>query len=145
MGQDYPCAPHTPKFRLLSDSPLESSASAYVQYLLDRGSAAGSIRSYLVSAAHFAHWLATHHYALRDLNGPLIKDFLYRHLPACRCAQRLPHVSYCVRPAPLHLVRVLRAGGRISPEFSADPPAIVSELLDDVLIHSKGIRQYLIS
>lgn len=112
------------------DSPLESNADAYVQYLRSRGYAAASIRSYVVSVAHFSHWLATHHYGLGDLNETLISRFLQKHLPVCRCAPRLPHLLYCVRPALLHLLRMLRAGQKIVPKASVDPVAIVAELRD---------------
>lgn len=121
------------------DSPLESSADAYVRHLQSRGYAAASIRSYLVSVAHFAHWLATHHYGLCDLNETLIRRFVARHLPACRCAPRLPHQSYCVRPALLHLLAVLRAGQRIAPKASMDPATIVADL-HEFELHLSDVR-----
>jgi site-specific recombinase XerD len=112
------------------DSPLGSSADAYVQYLLSRGYAAASIRSYVVSVAHFSHWLAGHHYGLDDLSETLVNRFLDQHLPACQCAPRLPHMHYCVRPALVHLLRLLRAGQKIAPKTSADPATIVTDLRD---------------
>lgn len=112
------------------DSPLEPSAEAYVHHLQSRGYAAASIRSYLVSVAHFSHWLAMHHHGLCDLNETLIRRFVDRHLPVCRCARRLPHQTYCIRPALLHLLALLRAGQMIAPKASTDPAAIVIDLRD---------------
>ena len=114
----------------LDHSVLESSADAYVQFLLDRGYAAGSIRSYVVSVAHFAHWLALRHDTLANVHEVAISGFVEKHLPVCRCAPRLPHVSYCVRPALLHLLKVLRAAQRIAPPSIIDPVAITNELRD---------------
>jgi site-specific recombinase XerD len=124
-------------------SPLESSADKYVQYLLDRGYAVASIRSYVVSVAHFAHWLSVYRYGLADLNETLLSRFVRRHLPTCRCAERLPRQPYCVRPALLHLLRMLRIEGQIAPRTSDDPPTIVAELheFDRYLIEVRGLSQ----
>lgn len=126
-----------------TDSPLECSADPYVQYLLDRGYAAASIRSYVVSVAHFGRWLTVHRYGLGDLNEALLDRFVRRHLPTCRCAERVPHVPYCVRPALLHLLRMLRTGEQIAPKTSDYPPMIVAELreFDRYLTEVRGLSQ----
>jgi Phage integrase, N-terminal SAM-like domain len=124
-------------------SPLECSADPYVQYLLDRGYAAATIRSYLMSVAHLAHWCGVHRYGLGDLNEALLDRFVRRHLSRCRCADRVPHLTYCVRPALLHLLRMLRAEERIASGTPDDPPAIVAELreFDRYLIDVRGLAQ----
>src|ERR1035441_9287597 len=109
-------------------SPLEASADKNVQYLLDRGYAVAFIRSYVGRGAPFAHWLSVYRYGLADLNETLLSRFVRRHLPTCRCAERLPRQPYCVRPALLHLLRMLRIEGQIAPRTSDDPPTIVAEL-----------------
>lgn len=126
-----------------TDSPLESSADPYVQYLLDRGYAPASIRSYVMSVAHFAHWLTAHRRGLNDLDETLLEKFVRRHLPVCRCADRVPHLPYCVRPALLHLLRMLRIGQQIAPWRSGDPPMIVAELreFDNYLTDVRGLCQ----
>ena len=124
-------------------SPLKSTADPYVQYLLDRGYAVASIRSYLVSVAHFARWLSVRRYGLGDLNERLLDRFVRRHLPTCRCAERVPRVPHCVRPALLHLLRMLRSGEQIAPRTSDDPPTIIAELqeFDRHLIDVRGLSQ----
>jgi integrase/recombinase XerD len=109
-------------------SPLEPHADCYVQYLRDLGYAPGSIRSYLVTVAHFAHWLSLNGFDLVDVDEARVYKFIDRHVPACRCAVRLPRLRHYVRPALLHLLVVLRAGRLISPRIPTDPPGIVHDL-----------------
>ena len=109
-------------------SPLESNADAYVQYLLDLGYAPGSIRSYVVSVAHFAHWLVARRYVLTDVDEALVKRFVDGHLPDCQCVLRLPRLRHYVRPALLHLLKMLRATRVIPAKISTDPPAISHDL-----------------
>ena len=109
-------------------SPLESHADGYVRHLRDLGYAPRSIRMYLVSVAHFAHWLSAKCVDLVDIDEIKVFRFIDRHLPVCQCTTRVPRLRNNVRPALLHLLNVLRFRGLIAPKMSADPQEIVRDL-----------------
>lgn len=113
-----------------SGSPLESTADAYVQHLVDLGYAPGSIRSYVVTIAHFAHWLVASRFVLTDIDETTVDGFIDRHLPHCRCALCLPRLRHYVRPALRHLLKMLRTARLIPPQLSTDPPAISHDLCE---------------
>ena len=121
-----------------TDTPLSSSANAYVQFLTERGYAAGTINGYFNSVAHFAHWSDEQKTSLSDIDEGLIRRFLEEHLPNCRCALQCQRVPYVVRAALKQLLLMLRANGQCAHQRLTDSDSITAELanfdgfLDDV-------------
>ena len=111
-----------------SDTELSGSADAYVQHLLDGGYASATIQMYLESVAHFARWLTKRRIHLAELNEVVVRRFLERHLPACRCARRCQRGRHIIRAALVRLLELLRASGQITPKRSLDPAPIAEEL-----------------
>jgi len=105
-------------------------ADAYVLYLAGRGYAAETIKGYLRSTAHFAHWFAQQRARVADLSEELIDRFLDQHLPHCRCAPRCWRARTEVRPALRHFLEMLRAKGACPKRTSAVPDTIAAELAD---------------
>ena len=96
-------------------APLERHTRAYRQYLLDRGNAAGYVRSCEAAVAHLSMWMTQAGLCLADVGEELVAEFLEDHLPACRCMTSARHPS-TVRAALGHLLVVLRTAGAIAPE-----------------------------
>ena len=104
------------------------SADAYVQYLQDRGYAPSTIDSYVQGAAHFAHWLTSQSIGIGELDEQLIRSFLDRHLPTCRCAPFCRRARRSMQAALTHLLEVLRLSGRIAAKAPTRSAAINKEL-----------------
>ena len=78
----------------LTDSVLKPSYQAYSTYLIGRGYSSWSVRKYLCSVAHFAHWLRKLRVELSQIDEALIRRFLDEHLPRCDCPLR--SVAVCI-------------------------------------------------
>lgn len=96
-------------------APLERHTQAYRQYLLDRGNAAGYVRSCEAAVVHLPMWMKQAGLSLADVGEELVAEFLEDHLPACRCTTSARHPT-TVRAALGHLLVVLRSAGAIAPE-----------------------------
>lgn len=79
-----------------------------VERLDQRGYSAGAIRNYVWGVEHFVAWLNREKLGLSDVNRPLIRKFLDRHLPNCKCPRPAPGGLPRVRPAVNHLLRMLQ-------------------------------------
>jgi len=84
----------------LRDSVLADVAERFEGYLHDHGYKALVIGLHLGGLAHFAHWLRRTGRRVGDIDEALIRGFLDRHLPECRCIQP------CLRK-PVELRRAL--------------------------------------
>lgn len=136
---------HAPTAReWIVDSPLGSSADAYIQYLAERGYAAGTIKGYSGSIAHFAHWLTLQQACLADIGEDLISCFLDKHLPHCSCAPRCWRARPEVRAALRHLLTMLRANGQCTRSGSSVPVTITAELadFDQYLVDVRGLSLF---
>ena len=109
---------------------LGDTAAAYVQYLTERGYAAGSIKGYFGSVAHFVHWLTQRRFRAGDICESLIDRFLDRHLPGCRCAPQCWRARSEVRAALRQFLKMLRLTGVCARKLSVIPAAIAAELED---------------
>jgi len=112
----------------MSDPAVGARATAYVHALRDRGYAPLTIRLYLESLAHFAHWCTQRRIALTAIDRPVVERFLHRHLPRCRCAPRCQRRRHTVRAGLTQFLRFLRREGRIGPAQPSDPAPIRGEL-----------------
>lgn len=109
---------------------LGDTAAAYVQYLSERGYAAGSIKGYFASVAHFVHWLMRHGLRAPDISESVIDRFLDRHLPVCRCAPQCWRARSEVRAALRQFLKMLRIAGVCTEKASTIPATIAAELED---------------
>jgi len=109
---------------------LEDTGAAYAQYLTERGYAAGSIKGYFGSVAHFVHWLTQRRFCAGDICESLIDRFLDRHLPGCRCAPQCWRARSEVRAALRQFLKMLRLTGVCAGKLSGIPAAIAAELED---------------
>ncbi len=87
-----------------------------------------TIQDHLRAAGHLAHWLAHQHIELELLSEAEIGRFVEQHLPSCRC--RVPRgTRNDIKGIAPHLLKVLRARGRVSPP----PPATLTPI-DAILV-----------
>jgi integrase/recombinase XerD len=71
----------------------------YIAYLTSLGMSATTLEYYVSAAEHFGRWLGR-----RPLNQAAVRQFLHRHLPACRCRGPVIRTVKHGRPALNHLL-----------------------------------------
>lgn len=112
----------------LRSSVQSQSADAYVGYLQDHRYCPATVRAYLHSVEHFAHWMTKRRVLLRSIDELLVRRFVTEHLPVCNCSSSCQRNVSAVRPALAHLLQVLRGEGRISELQGLVPQTIQDEL-----------------
>jgi integrase/recombinase XerD len=112
----------------LGSSVLSQSADAYVGYLQDHRYCPATVRAYLHSIEHFAHWITEQRIPLRSVDEVLAHCFVTEHLPTCHCPDPCQRNVATVRPALAHLLHVLRGECRIPGRHTLVPQAIQEEL-----------------
>jgi len=120
---------------------LERHVPAYRQYLLDRGNAAGYVRSCEAAVMHLSMWMRQGNRRLTDIDEALLVEFLDGHLPQCSCATSARHPA-SVRAALAHLLVVLRDVDAIGPKPQDETP--VGEELrcyDQYMTQVRGLAQ----
>jgi len=114
----------------LVDTPLESIAGTYVEYLMGRGYAPTTMQSYVAGIAHFSHWLAGEDIELANIDETIIRCFFDRHLRRCRCPRYYQSSTTSNSAALGHLLEYLRVSGQVAvPPLKAQAP-IDQELAD---------------
>jgi integrase/recombinase XerD len=81
----------------------------YIAHLAARGYSPITIRGYVWAVEHFTAWLGSRKLTLQAVDKSVIRSFLKKHLPDCRCASPAPVGMRQVRPALNHLCRFLRS------------------------------------
>jgi hypothetical protein len=104
-----------PSGRSRGCAQLEQHTQAYREYLIERGNAAGYVRSCEAAVVHLSMWMKQTRKRLADVGEDLVAEFLGLHLPDCRCATNARHPT-TVRAALGHLLVVLRAADAIAPK-----------------------------
>jgi integrase/recombinase XerD len=87
---------------------LACATEGYLEYLHSRGHTAEVTACYLGGVAHFAHWLTRTGRCVGDIDEALIKRFIDRHVPVCRCLQPCRHRQRELRLALTLLLQWLR-------------------------------------
>jgi integrase/recombinase XerC len=120
---------------------LERHVPAYRRYLLDRGNAAGYVRSCEAAVMHLSMWMRQGSRRLTDIDEALVAEFLDGHLPHCTCATSARHPA-SVRAALAHLLVVLRDADAIEPK-PQDETAVGEELrrYDQYMTQVRGLAQ----
>lgn len=113
----------------LQESVLSSNVKAYTTHLAEHGYSELTVRYYLNSVSHFAHWLTHEHVELDEVDEALVHQFLTVHLPACDCAGRCQHGRETVQAALGHLLQILRSKGCI-PTQAVSNSSVLQEELD---------------
>ncbi len=112
----------------LATSALCPHEATYVAYLQRHGYSSSIAGAYLHAVGHFAHWLTNEHVTLRHLDESVVRRFVSTHLPTCRCPGQCQRTAVLMKAALTHLLRVLRADGRIPARCVGLTPAIHDEL-----------------
>lgn len=105
------------RFRSNALTPL---LERYIAYLASRGNAASALREYVPAVEHFGRWLKR-----RPLNQATVWQFMYRHLPVCRC--RAPVIRN-VRRNRIALNHLLKMSGAVAARLEF-PRGFVGDLL----------------
>ena len=125
----------------LRDSDLAPFVPAYVCRLVDRHYAANTVRMYVYSVAHFAHWTRRCRVGVRDLADEIVQRFIDEHLPRCNCPSPVQRCRHQVRAALRQLlITLVDAGVLIS---SRRPDAIEDQLarFDTHMQQARGLAE----
>jgi site-specific recombinase XerD len=93
------------------------------------GYSVATIQNHLHAAGHLAYWLEQKRVRLRSLDEAAIRRFVERHLPRCRCPIPRGNAPDFGGVAP-HLLKVLRARGRIFCPHDPEPTPVDAILYD---------------
>lgn len=78
----------------LAEGFVGDHAEFYFQHLIVRKYAAGTIRSYLSSIAHFSQWAKSKQIQPYQVDESLVTEFLDTHLPNCCCVKPVHRERY---------------------------------------------------
>lgn len=136
-----PSSRSEPSGRSCGCAQLKRHIQAYREYLVERGNAAGYVRSCEAVVVHLSMWMRQANKRLADIDEDLIAEFLDHHLPGCHCATSARHPT-TVRAALGHLLVVLRAANAIAPK-AVDTTAVGRELrrYDQYMDQVRGLAQ----
>jgi integrase/recombinase XerD len=123
----------------LRNSPLGSGFDDFVGYLVERGHPVSTIQAYVQAAEHFTNWLRRTHREIDAVNSAVVQQFLFRHLPRCRCSAPRSRTVKQVRSSLRHLLFVLIETGRAMPEVtSAASPTEI--LIEGFVAHMRNVQ-----
>jgi integrase/recombinase XerD len=106
--------------------------------LVRRGYSNRSIQSYSSAVGHFARWLEAERISPSLLSEHTTSLFL-EHLPSCQCGVPSGGSIRCIRPALMHLLRILRESGRI-PSKSPVSKRPVDEVVEPYVRYLREVR-----
>ena len=64
---------------------LDKGLAEFTASLLARGHPPSTITIYTNAARHLVRWLREHHRGIRSLTARAVEEFLFNHLPTCKC------------------------------------------------------------
>jgi integrase len=124
----------------LRTSALAPFVQAYGDRLSERRYSPNTVRQYLNSLAHFAHWSRRQRFDLHALDQH-VATFVDQHLPICTCAAPVQRSRNQVRAALRHLTPVVCAAGVQQDDRRIDPVGEQLWRFDDHLLHAKGLAE----
>lgn len=126
----------------LVNSTLASHLDAVGAHLRRGRYAAGTIKGYVASIAHFAHWMTQCCLPVHLLDERTVVQFLERHLPRCDCPAPVMRAHGDLRAALGHLLNVLREQGAIA-QLPSPTGHIAEELrrYDDHMCDVRGLME----
>ncbi len=100
-----------------------------------------TIRGYVATLAHFAHWMTTEQIGLEQLDKALVERFAFEHVPRCQCAPPASCVVPNLRAAGRRLIWVGQRLGLVVQPTGHPSSAIADELsaFDDYLGSTRGL------
>lgn len=98
----------------VADSILAGDIDACLRELLEQGYTSRTVDRYRSGLEHFSYWLTRIKITWRNQEEAAVRRFLTTHLPACDCTGRLARDPETNLTASRHLLRFLRAHGRIA-------------------------------
>lgn len=129
-------------------SELREGAAIFIQWMIEHRYSSYTIRQYRSIVAHFARWMTRHGIAVAQINEEVVRRFLSRHLPACRCAYVCQRTPVAVHAALHLMIKTLRTQAMIGAPLPSEPAAIAEELalfehhLSEVCGLAKSTRYY---
>ena len=106
----------------LTDSPLDSVVTPYIEALRNQRYADRTVGIYLGCLAHFSFWIKTEPVEPPDIDASLIKRFLAEHLPICTCPAPCYGSVVSSGAALRHLLRMLPCD---RPTTAATDPVVI--------------------
>ena len=91
--------------RRMRANPLAPSLERMADYLVQRGHA--GFQQYLQAAEHFGRWVGTQGISPAAVDAAVVRRFLTRHLPHCRCRHPASRHQISNRAALRHLLRCM--------------------------------------
>ena len=113
-----------------SRNDFSSTVSIFVEYLQKRGHSRSTISAYEHAVLHYQHWMDNKPFIKRKSKSDAIDDFLYNHLPVCKCG-KLYYKSLNTLRAALHQYYFCTEGEKKSKlKKNIDNSSIEKELVD---------------
>lgn len=95
----------------LRSNPLGEIIKDYAAHFRELGYSWLTVRAHVQALEHFGHWMGVKHLGPSDVDRDLIRWFLRKHIPCCRCPAPAPCSFGQVRPALNHLLRLFESRG----------------------------------
>lgn len=121
----------------LTDGPLASVITSYIETLRSQRYADHTIGGYLGCLAHFSYWIKAEAIEFSSLDSSLVERFLFNHLPACNCPEPCYAGAANSGAALRHLLRVVPRERATS--ITVDPVAVELERFGDYLTNTCGV------
>ncbi len=78
---------------------LDKALAEFTAMLLANGHPPSTITIYTNAVRHLVRWLREHHRGIRSLTERTLEEFLFNHLPTCKCPAPAPRDSATLRAA----------------------------------------------
>ncbi len=122
----------------LTDGPLDSIVTSYIEALRYQRYADRTIRIYLGCLAHFNYWIKIEALKQPRVDSSLVKRFLVHHLPICTCPAPCYGTVASSGAALRYLLRMLPCEPP-STSVATDPVAIELDRFGDYLTNICGV------
>ena len=126
----------------LIEGPLSIAVTPYLKYLRVQRYSEHTVYRYVASVAHFAYWMRAKGFELSSLDEAVVKQFLQRHLPCCKCPKPCCHCRQDLMAAIRHLLIVLRHADLLrAPIEESTPVAVELEEFHRYLCDTCGLGE----
>src|SRR5262245_35591339 len=111
-----------PVLHVVDEPEQHPHTAALERYLIERGYARNTVRSYLGYASHFLRWVQRARHELTAVDEAIVTQFLNQHLPHCDCGWPTRSDHREAHAALHHLIIVLRTLGLIAARSVSTTP-----------------------